>query len=90
MIIDIYKILSPYHFSEFVSVLLANAHLRWPAWMGFNDQVRENNFVWIDNSLADFTYWGPHQPDENKADKRPQARVSCSWTAQIIGRSLKG
>ena len=47
----------------------------YPAWIGFNDQRREDNFVWVDNSLSDFSFWGPHQPDENKNDKRPQARV---------------
>ena len=68
---------------------MANSHIRWPAWMGFNDQVRENNFVWVDNALTDFTYWGPRQPDENKADKRPQARVSRPGFIIVVSRTQK-
>ena len=43
--------------------------------MGFNDQKKNNNFMWVDNSLADYTLWGPRQPDENVKDTRAVARV---------------
>jgi len=62
---------------EFITTLLAKAKIRWPAWFGFNDQRRRNQFVWIDNSKVDYTIWGANQPDENLKDNRLVARKDC-------------
>lgn len=34
-----------------------------PAWIGLEDRVEENTFVWVDSSPASYVYWSLYQPD---------------------------
>ncbi|XP_037085789.1 lectin BRA-3-like isoform X2 [Pollicipes pollicipes] len=33
------------------------------AWIGLNDHMHNREFLWSDNSVVEFLYWAPNQPD---------------------------